>query len=120
MAARVRQDGRRIGQSAPPRRLTFLPQRCRCVRDWDALVLISYALGQTWGRGGATTIGAGDGCIDYPRFATSAEADAFLSHDSVDTDVARKLARDLATLGVDTWIDKWELEPGVQLDQMIE
>ena len=39
----------------------------------------------------------------------------FLCHSHTDKPFVRKLARDLSSLGVDVWMDEWELEPGDSL-----
>jgi TIR domain len=50
----------------------------------------------------------------------STDPDVFISHLSEDGDTARRMSRDLSVLGIDAWLDKWELEPGDSLDSKIE
>ena len=45
---------------------------------------------------------------------------AFLSHSSVDAEVARRLARDLRAAGVDVWYDEWEIKLGDSLRRKID
>ncbi|MGB2714437.1 MAG: toll/interleukin-1 receptor domain-containing protein [Vicinamibacterales bacterium] len=44
----------------------------------------------------------------------------FLSHSTVDADIARRLARDLRDNGVDVWYAEWELRPGDSLRRRID
>ena len=50
--------------------------------------------------------------VDIPK--------AFISHSSVDKEVAERLANDLSSQGVDAWFDKWEIMPGDSLRRKIE
>lgn len=43
----------------------------------------------------------------------------FLCHSSRDKAFVRQLARDLNKLGIDAWLDEWELEPGESLHSQI-
>jgi hypothetical protein len=43
------------------------------------------------------------------------QPDVFLSHSSVDKKIARRLACDLSSVGVDVWFDDWEIELGDSL-----
>jgi len=45
---------------------------------------------------------------------------AFISHSSVDKEIAEQLARDLISQGIDAWFDKWEIMPGDSLRRKIE
>lgn len=45
---------------------------------------------------------------------------AFISHSSVDKEIAERLSRDLISHGIDTWFDKWEIMPGDSLRRKIE
>lgn len=40
---------------------------------------------------------------------------AFISHSSVDKEIAEQLATDLLSKGIDAWFDKWEIIPGDSL-----
>jgi hypothetical protein len=43
-----------------------------------------------------------------------------LSHVDADTDLARRIARDLGVLGIDIWLDRWELSPATPISDHIE
>ncbi len=43
----------------------------------------------------------------------------FLCHSHADKPFVRKLARDLSVLGINVWMDEWELEPGDSLHGVI-
>ena len=45
--------------------------------------------------------------------------DIFISHSSKDNNLARKLSRDLNLLGVDAWLDEWELEAGDSISRCL-
>jgi hypothetical protein len=47
-------------------------------------------------------------------------AEGFLSHVDADTDLARRIARDLGILGIDIWLDRWELSPATPISDHIE
>ena len=44
----------------------------------------------------------------------------FLSHSSVDKDLARRLARDLQAVNIDVWLDQWEIQVGEEFAQSIK
>jgi type III secretory pathway component EscV len=44
----------------------------------------------------------------------------FLSHSSVDKNLARRLSRDLRSANVDVWLDQWEIGVGAEIVQSIE
>lgn len=50
-----------------------------------------------------------------PQLFLSRRPQLFLSHSSLDRAFVRRLARDLAEVGVDAWFDEWELQPGDSL-----
>jgi hypothetical protein len=45
---------------------------------------------------------------------------AFLSHSSENSSIAKRVATDLRSQGVDTWFDQWEIRPGDSLRQKID
>jgi hypothetical protein len=47
-------------------------------------------------------------------------AEGFLSHVGADSDLARRIARDLGILGIDIWLDRWELSPAMPITRHIE
>jgi hypothetical protein len=47
-------------------------------------------------------------------------AEGFLSHVDADKDLARTVARDLGILGIDVWLDRWELGPASHISERIE
>ena len=47
-------------------------------------------------------------------------AEGFLSHVDADTELARHIARDLGVLGIDIWLDRWELGPATPISEHIE
>ena len=44
----------------------------------------------------------------------------FLSHSSVDKDLARRLAKDLQAVNIDVWLDQWEIQVGEEFTQSIK
>ena len=53
-------------------------------------------------------------------FAVTANLKVFLSHSSLDSSLARQLAIDLKSVGVDVWLDQWKLEIGEAFRPSIE
>ncbi len=45
---------------------------------------------------------------------------AFISHSSIDKEIAERLSRDLIKQGIDAWFSKWEILPGDSLRRKIE
>jgi type III secretory pathway component EscV len=50
----------------------------------------------------------------------TANMKVFLSHSSIDKDLARRLARDLQSANVHVWLDQWEIGVGEEFVQRIE
>ena len=44
----------------------------------------------------------------------------FLSHTSIDKPFVEKLARDLSCLGIDAWVDKYEIKVGESIFWRVE
>jgi hypothetical protein len=44
----------------------------------------------------------------------------FLSHSSQDKDSVRRLAEDLRRVGIEVWLDEWEIRVGDQISRKIQ
>ena len=52
--------------------------------------------------------------------SSSTEFDVFMCHNSADKPIIRKLAQQLKDLGVNPWLDEWQLQPGVPWQPALE
>jgi serine/threonine protein kinase len=50
----------------------------------------------------------------------SGKPKAFISHASADKQIARRLALELARIGVDVWLDEWEIKVGESISRKID